>query len=215
MNPSPSATALAKPASSSAEAVRSTSPNTGSETSRTAALLQGRGPHDAVGGHPPCAHPRKPTRRDQVHRSHSSRPFRSDHLIVGLSVSLTDAQWARIEPLLPDRSPKRGGRWRDHRQVIDAIAFKFQTGSQWVHLPERYGNWRGVYNRLRMWAVDGTWERVFIALMAQADADEDLNWAVSVDSTIVRAHQHAAGARKKGPRPASRTTMPSAEPMSS
>ncbi|MGI5380534.1 IS5 family transposase [Streptomyces sp. CA-251387] len=112
---------------------------------------------------------------------------------------LTDAQWARIEPLLPDRTPKRGGRWRDHREVIDAIAFKFQTGTQWVHLPEKYGNWRGVYNRLRMWAVDGTWERVFTALMAQADADDDLNWAVSVDSTIVRAHQHAAGARKKGP----------------
>jgi len=96
--------------------------------------------------------------------------------------------------------------------VIDAIAYRFQTGSQWVHLPERYGNWRGVYNRLRMWAVDGTWERVFTALMAQADADEDLNWAVSVDSTIVRAHQHAAGARKKGPRPASRTITPSAGP---
>ncbi|MFC8878812.1 IS5 family transposase [Streptomyces ardesiacus] len=119
--------------------------------------------------------------------------------MVGPGVSLTDAQWARIEPLLPDRTPKRGGRWRDHRQVIDAIAFKFQTGTQWVHLPEKYGNWRGVYNRLRMWAVDGTWERVFTALVAQADADEDLGWAVSVDSTIVRAHQHAAGARKKGP----------------
>ncbi|MFE9476832.1 transposase [Streptomyces griseofuscus] len=62
-------------------------------------------------------------------------------------VSLTDAQWARIEPLLPDRRPKRGGRWRDHREVVDAIAFKFQTGTQWVHLPEKYGNWRGVYNR--------------------------------------------------------------------
>ncbi|MFF4999646.1 IS5 family transposase [Streptomyces sp. NPDC000656] len=119
-------------------------------------------------------------------------------MIVGLHVPLTDAQWARIEPLLPDRTPKRGGRWRDHREVIDAIAWKFQTGSQWVYLPEKYGNWRGVYNRLRMWAVDGTWERVFTALMAQADADEDLNWVVSVDSTIVRAHQHAAGARKKG-----------------
>ncbi|MFG2593892.1 IS5 family transposase [Streptomyces sp. NPDC048438] len=113
---------------------------------------------------------------------------------------LTDAQWARIEPLLPGRTPKRGGRWRDHREVIDAIAFKFQTGSQWVHLPERYGNWRGVYNRLRMWAVDGTWERVFTTLMAQADTDEDLNWAVSVDSTVVRAHQHAAGGpAKRGP----------------
>ncbi|WP_416069283.1 IS5 family transposase [Streptomyces buecherae] len=115
-----------------------------------------------------------------------------------MGVSLTDAQWVRIELLLPDRTPKRGGRWRDHREVIDAIAFKFQTGTQWVHLPEKFGNWRGVYNRLRMWAVDGTWERVFTALVAQADADEDLNWAVSVDSTIVRAHQHAAGARKKG-----------------
>ncbi|WP_078629390.1 transposase [Streptomyces sp. 142MFCol3.1] len=47
-------------------------------------------------------------------------------------------------------APKRGGRWRDHRRVIDAIAFESQTGSQWVHLPEKYGNWRGVYNRLRM-----------------------------------------------------------------
>ncbi|WP_430381928.1 IS5 family transposase [Streptomyces bauhiniae] len=83
--------------------------------------------------------------------------------------------------MLPDRRPKRGGRWRDHREVIDAIAYKFQTGTQWVHLPKRYGNWRGVYNRLRMWAVDGTWERVFTALVAQADADEDLNWAVLHD----------------------------------
>ncbi|CAL9664311.1 hypothetical protein SUDANB2_07140 [Streptomyces sp. enrichment culture] len=63
---------------------------------------------------------------------------------------LSDAQWARIEPLLPDRTPKRGGRWRGHREVIDAIAYKFQTGTQWMHLPEKYGNWRRVYNRLRM-----------------------------------------------------------------
>ncbi|MET7936895.1 transposase [Streptomyces sp. NPDC005322] len=51
-------------------------------------------------------------------------------------------RWARIEPLLPDRTPKRCGRWRDHREVIDPIAFKFQTGTQWVHLPQKYGNWR-------------------------------------------------------------------------
>lgn len=73
---------------------------------------------------------------------------------------------------------------------MDAIAFKFRTGTHWGHLPPKYGNWRGVYNRLRMRAVDGTWERVFVALMAQADADEDLNWAVAVDSTIVRARQY-------------------------
>lgn len=96
--------------------------------------------------------------------------------------------------------------------MIDAIAWKYQTGSQWVHLPEKYGNWRGVYNRLRRWAIDGTWERVFTTLMAQADADDDLTLAVSVDSTIVRAHQRAAGAHKNGPRPVSRTTTPSAGP---
>ncbi|MET7841916.1 transposase [Streptomyces sp. NPDC005356] len=77
-----------------------------------------------------------------------------------------------MEPLLPDRAPKQARRWRDHREEIDAIAFKFRTGTQWVHLPEKYGNWRGrgVYNRLRMWARDGTWERVFTALMTQAHA---------------------------------------------
>ncbi|TXS54778.1 IS5 family transposase [Streptomyces sp. sk2.1] len=118
--------------------------------------------------------------------------------MVGPVVPLTDAQWARIEPLLPDRTPKRGGRWRGHRQVIDAIAWKFQTGSQWIHLPREYGSWKGVYTRLRNWAIDGTWERAFTALLAQADAEGDLDWVVSVDSTIVRAHQNAAGARKRG-----------------
>ncbi|MFJ8957649.1 transposase [Streptomyces sp. NPDC102381] len=112
----------------------------------------------------------------------------------------------------PGPDAEAGRPVRDHREVIDAVTFKFQTGAPWMRLPDKYGNWRGVYNRLRMWAVDGTWERAFTALMAQADADEDLNWAVSVDSTIVRAHQHAAGARKKGPRPANRTTTPSAAP---
>ncbi|MFI9549520.1 transposase [Streptomyces sp. NPDC052016] len=62
---------------------------------------------------------------------------------------MTDAHWARIEPLLPDRTPKLGCTWRDHREVIDAIPYKFQTDSQWVHPPEKYGNWRGVYRRLR------------------------------------------------------------------
>jgi transposase len=129
-----------------------------------------------------------------------------------LGVSLTDAQWARIEPLLPERTPRRGGRWRDHRQVIDAIAWKYRTGSPWADLPEEFGSWKGVHNRLRTWAIDGTWQRVFTALLAQADTEGGLDWVVAVDSTIVRAHQHAAGARQKGPRPASRTTMPSGTP---
>jgi transposase len=76
-----------------------------------------------------------------------------------------------------------------------------------VHLPAEYGSWKGVYTRLRNWAIDGTWERVFTALLAQADADGDLDWVVAVDSTIVRVHQNGAGARKKGPRPVSLPTM--------
>lgn len=122
---------------------------------------------------------------------------------------LTDAQWARIEPLLPDRSPRRGGRWRDHRQVLEAIAFKYRTGTPWVDLPKHFGSWKGVHNRLRTWAADGTLERVFTALLAQADTAGDLDWVVAVDSTVVRAHQHAAGARQKGLLFASRTIMPS------
>lgn len=62
------------------------------------------------------------------------------------------------------------------------------------------------------WALDGTWERVFTALLTQADADEDLSWVVPVDSTVVRAHQHAAGARKRGLRLTSSLTTPSAAP---
>ncbi|WP_159073595.1 IS5 family transposase [Streptomyces sp. RTd22] len=84
--------------------------------------------------------------------------------------------------------------------MIDAIAFKCRTGTPWMDLPERFGSWKGVHNRLRKWAADGTWEKVFTALLAQADAEGNLDWVIAVDSTIVRAHQHAAGARQKGPR---------------
>ncbi|WP_374109181.1 transposase [Streptomyces sp. CC228A] len=58
---------------------------------------------------------------------------------------LADAQWAGIEPVLPDRTPKRGGRWRDHRQVTDAIAFKYRTGTPWMDLPEHFRSWKGLH----------------------------------------------------------------------
>ncbi|WP_200840154.1 IS5 family transposase [Streptomyces sp. SLBN-115] len=96
---------------------------------------------------------------------------------------MTDAQWASIEPLLPDRTPERGGRWRDHRQVIDAIAFKYRTGTPWMDLPEHFGSWKGAHDRLRKWAADGTWEKVFTDLLAQADAEGDLDWVVALTST--------------------------------
>lgn len=107
---------------------------------------------------------------------------------------LTDAEWERLCPFLPV-SNGRCGRWRDHRQVIDGILHRVRTGVQWRDLPERFGPWKTVYERHRLWSADGTWERLLQQAQAAADAAGEIDWDVAVDSTIVRAHQHAAGAR--------------------
>src|SRR3954467_8223490 len=109
---------------------------------------------------------------------------------------LTDKAWARIEPLLP--ASGRGGQWRDHRQGIKAILFKLRTGAPWRDLPERYGPWKTAHERLRKWTADGTWEKILAEAIVKDDAVGEVEWILSVDSTVVRAHQHAAGARKKG-----------------
>ena len=111
---------------------------------------------------------------------------------------LSDAEYERIEPLLPSRKPRRGGRWRDHRQVINGILFRVRTGCPWRDVPDRYGPWKTLYKRFTRWEEDGTWERLEKMLQAQADAAGELDWSGHVDSTIVRAHQHAAGAAKGG-----------------
>ena len=118
--------------------------------------------------------------------------------MIGMSRNelLSDDMWARIEPLLPDRTPKRGGRWGDHRAVVEAICWRFRTGSPWRDLPERFPAWQTVWWRFDRWAKDGTWERILTELQGDAHAIADLEWLVSVDSTIARAHQHAAGARR-------------------
>ncbi|MFE2383468.1 IS5 family transposase, partial [Streptomyces misionensis] len=102
-----------------------------------------------------------------------------------------------LRPFLPV-SNRRCGRWRDHRQVIDGILHRVRTGVHWRDLPERFGPWKTVYERHRLWSADGTWERLLQQIQAEADAAGEIDWDVSVDSTIVRAHQHAAGARKPG-----------------
>ncbi|MGY0461339.1 IS5 family transposase [Kitasatospora sp. cg17-2] len=107
---------------------------------------------------------------------------------------LTDAEWERLRPFLPV-SNRRCGRWRDHRQVIDGILHRVRTGVHWRDLPERFGPWKTVYERHRLWSADGTWERLLQRVQAEADEAGDIDWDISVDSTIVRAHQHAAGAR--------------------
>lgn len=109
---------------------------------------------------------------------------------------LTDKAWGRIEPLLPVSG--RGGQWRDHRQVLNGILWKLRTGAPWRDLPGRYGPWKTAHERLRKWTMDGTWERLLTHVVATADIERTVEWVISVDSTVVRAHQHAAGARKKG-----------------
>ncbi|MGW1186326.1 IS5 family transposase [Streptomyces drozdowiczii] len=107
---------------------------------------------------------------------------------------LSDAEWERLRPFLPV-SNGRCGRWRDHRQVINGILHRIRTGVQWRDLPERFGPWKTVYERHRLWSADGTWERLLQQVQAAADAAGEIDWDVAVDSTSVRAHQHAAGAR--------------------
>ncbi|WP_455755452.1 IS5 family transposase [Streptomyces virginiae] len=111
---------------------------------------------------------------------------------------LSDTEWERLRPFLPV-SNRRCGRWRDHRQVIDGILHRVRTGVQWRDLPERFGPWKTVYERHRLWSADGTWERLLQQVQAAADAAGEIDWDVSVDSTIVRAHQHAAGAHNDPP----------------
>ncbi|MFI2907935.1 IS5 family transposase [Streptomyces sp. PDY-4] len=107
--------------------------------------------------------------------------------------------WDRIEPLMP-ADPVRGRRWADHRRTLEAIAWKYRTNSPWRDLPEELGSFQTAHKRLIRWAVDGTWEKIFAAVLAAADALDNIDWTVSVDSTVVRAHQHAAGALKRGPK---------------
>ena len=111
---------------------------------------------------------------------------------------LSDEQWARLEPLLP--AGVKSGRPPKHakRQLIDGIRWRVRTGAHWRDVPERYGPWETVYGLFRRWQRDGTWKRILTELQAEADAGEVITWDVSVDATVARAHQHAAGARKRG-----------------
>ena len=109
---------------------------------------------------------------------------------------LTDVQWAVLEPLLPKVVTGRPPKW-SKRQLIDGIRWRVRVGAPWRDVPALYGPWQTVYGLFRRWQRDGTWRRVVAGLQGRADAGGLIVWAVSVDSTIMRAHQHAAGARSK------------------
>lgn len=111
---------------------------------------------------------------------------------------MTDAEWDLLAPLLP-ADPARGGRWKDHRMVISGILFRERSGIAWRDLPERFGNWKTVYQRKRKWALDGTWASICDALRIDCDRGEGRDWTVAVDSMAARAHQHAAGAHHRLP----------------
>ncbi|MGK5551975.1 transposase [Actinomadura kijaniata] len=90
---------------------------------------------------------------------------------------LSDEAWARIEPLLPV-STGPGGRWRDHRQVVNGIVWKIRTGADWRDVPDRYDPWQTVSQRFRRWNADGAWERLLAHLQVHNDAAGAVDWSV-------------------------------------
>lgn len=110
---------------------------------------------------------------------------------------LTDEQWAKIEPLLPPQKPKSGRPAVDHRRVINGILWIIRTGAPWRDLPERYGPVGTVSSRFYRWRKEGIWDRIFAQVQQDADKAGDIDWEIHfVDGTSVRAHPHAAGAKR-------------------
>ena len=106
---------------------------------------------------------------------------------------LSDAIWTRIEPHLPGKPSDPGRTGRDNRLFVEAVLWLARSGAHWRVLPAGFGKWNSVYQRFNRWCRDGVWERLFNALADNPDWDY-----VLVDSTIIRAHQHSAGAPKRG-----------------
>src|SRR5215213_8091702 len=140
-------------------------------------------------------------------------------LMVGRG-ELTDQAWAVIGPLLPPNR-RSGGQWADHRRTINGILWRLRTGAPWRDVPERYGPRQTCYERFRRWQQDGTWDRLLAHAQTKSDAvGQDavgqIEWTISVDATINRAHQHAAGARHRQAledRQKGRPSNPTNDPM--
>lgn len=114
---------------------------------------------------------------------------------------LTDRQWERLRPLLPPQKAWTGRPAKDHRLVLNGILWIDRTGAPWRDLPEHYGPWQTIASRFYRWREAGIWDRILAAVQQLAEAEGRIDWEVHyVDGTIVRAHQHAAGARDSAPR---------------
>lgn len=109
---------------------------------------------------------------------------------------LTDEQWERLQPLLPAQKPHTGRPARSHREMLNGMLWIARTGAPWRDLPQRYGSWQTVASRFYRWRQAGVLERVLAALQSGADAQGQLDWGKHfVDGSVIRAHQHAAGAK--------------------
>jgi transposase len=106
--------------------------------------------------------------------------------------ALRDDQWERVKDWLPGREGHVGVTAKDNRLFVEAVLYRYRAGIPWRDLPERFGPWKAVHTRFSRWAANGVWEKVFQHLAGEADNEYAL-----IDSTIVRAHQHSAGAQKK------------------
>ena len=105
---------------------------------------------------------------------------------------LRNDQWRRIENILPGREESVGVTAKDNRLFVEAVLYRYRAGIAWRDLPERFGDFRVIHTRHTRWCKTGVWERIFRLLAEDAD-----NEYAMIDSTIVRAHQHSAGAQKK------------------
>lgn len=114
--------------------------------------------------------------------------------------ALTDAQWARLAPLLPPQRPPTGRPANDHRMVLNAIVWVLRSGAPWRDVPECYGSWQTAYSRFRRWRAAGVWDRVLSALQTEAAHDGTLDDTLAIiDGTSIRAHHQAVGAQKGAP----------------
>jgi transposase len=118
--------------------------------------------------------------------------------------AISDDNWDRIKDLLPGRAGTPGVTAKDNRLFVDAVLWIAKTGAPWRDLPERFGNWNSAWRRFDRWARQGVWQKVFEVLQ-----DPDLEWLI-LDSTIIRAHPHAAGAKKGRMARAASPSRPSA-----
>lgn len=121
------------------------------------------------------------------------------------AVVLSDEMWARIEPLLPPLKGAMGRPMTEHRMLVEGAVYRYRAGIPWRDLPAEFGPWQTVWKRHHKFSLDGTWDTVLRALQAAADADGALDWRVSVDSSVMRVHQHGATARRSSTKPTSHT----------